>query len=170
MHEHIFVLNTEIIQTYPEVLGDEDRRVADAADRLNQLAAQGVGTIVDLTVLGQGRFIPRIQRVAERTSVNIVVATGLYTFRDLPFYFRIRGANRLPGSADPMTDMFIRDITLGIGESGVKAGILKCATDAAGVTHGVERVLRAVAQAHRATGVPISTHTHAGTRRGLDRA
>jgi phosphotriesterase-related protein len=32
----------------------------------------------------------------------------------------------------------------------------------------VERVLRAVAEAHRRTGVPISTHTHAGTRRGLD--
>ncbi len=36
-------------------------------------------------------------------------------------------------------------------------------------TGGVERVLRAVAQAHRQTGVPpISTHTHAATRRGLD--
>jgi phosphotriesterase-related protein len=36
------------------------------------------------------------------------------------------------------------------------------------VTPGVERVLRATAQAHRATGVPISTHTHAHTRRGLE--
>ncbi len=168
MHEHIFVLNTEIIQTYPEVLGDEDRRVVDAADRLNQLAAHGVRTIVDLTVLGQGRFIPRIQRVAERTSLNIIVATGLYTFGDLPFYFRLRGANRTGGGVDPMTEMFIRDIKVGIGESGIRAGILKCATDAAGLTRGVERVLRAVAQAHRATGVPISTHTHVGTRRGLD--
>ena len=67
-----------------------------------------------------------------------------------------------------MTDMFVRDITRGIGGTGVRAGVLKCATDAAGVTRGVERVLRAVAQAHRATGVPISTHTHVATRRGLD--
>ena len=36
------------------------------------------------------------------------------------------------------------------------------------MTPGVERVLRAVAQAHRQTGVPISTHTHAATRRGLE--
>jgi phosphotriesterase-related protein len=36
------------------------------------------------------------------------------------------------------------------------------------VTPGVEKVLRAVARAHRRTGVPISTHTHAGTRRGLE--
>ncbi len=64
--------------------------------------------------------------------------------------------------------MFVRDITDGIADTGVKAGILKCATDEPGVTPGVERVLRAVAQAHRATGVPISTHTHARTRRGLE--
>jgi phosphotriesterase-related protein len=36
------------------------------------------------------------------------------------------------------------------------------------MTPGVERVLRAVAQAHRKTGVPISTHTHARKRRGLE--
>ena len=160
MHEHVFVLTQEIMLTYPEVWGDEDQRVADAASRLEELVAHGVKTIVDLTAIGQGRFIPRIQRVAERTSINIVVATGIYTFNDVPFYFR--------GRRDAMTEMFIRDITTGIGQTSVRAGILKCATDAEGVTRGVERVLRAVAQAHRATGVPISTHTHVPTRRGLD--
>jgi phosphotriesterase-related protein len=168
MHEHIFVLNPEIMLTYPEVWGDEDRRVADAARRLDELVTHGVSTIVDLTVIGQGRFIPRIQRVAERTSINIIVATGVYTFNDVPFYFRGRGASPQHGRPDAMTEMFIRDITAGIGQTSVRAGILKCATDADGVTRGVERVLRAVAQAHRATGVPISTHTHVGTRRGLD--
>ena len=67
-----------------------------------------------------------------------------------------------------MVDMFVRDIEEGIADTGIKAAILKCATDEPGVTAGVERVLRAVAQAHRRTGVPISTHTHAGTRRGLE--
>jgi phosphotriesterase-related protein len=63
--------------------------------------------------------------------------------------------------------MFIRDITVGIAGTGVKAGILKCVTDRAGLTPDVERALRATAQAHRATGVPISTHTHARSRVGL---
>jgi phosphotriesterase-related protein len=67
-----------------------------------------------------------------------------------------------------MTDMFVRDIVQGIADTGIKAAILKCATDEPGLTPGVERVLRAVAQAHRETGVPISTHTHAATRRGLE--
>jgi phosphotriesterase-related protein len=64
--------------------------------------------------------------------------------------------------------MFVNDITQGIAGTDIKAAILKCATDEPGVTPGVERVLRAVAQAHRQTGVPISTHTHAATRRGLE--
>jgi phosphotriesterase-related protein len=58
-----------------------------------------------------------------------------------------------------MTELFVREIREGIGETGVRAGMLKCATDRAGITPGVERVLRAVAQAHRQTGVPITTHT-----------
>ena len=58
-----------------------------------------------------------------------------------------------------MVDLFVREIREGIGETGVRAGILKCASDRPGITPGVERVLRAVAQAHRATGVPITTHT-----------
>jgi phosphotriesterase-related protein len=60
-----------------------------------------------------------------------------------------------------MTEMFVRDIEHGIADTGIKASILKCATDERGVTPGVERVLRAAAAAHRQTGVPISTHTHA---------
>ena len=82
-------------------------------------------------------------------------------------YFHYLG----PGArwADPdMVDMFVRDIEKGIADTEIKAAILKCATDEPGVTPGVERVLRAVAQAHRRTGVPISTHTHAATRRGLE--
>ena len=72
------------------------------------------------------------------------------------------------GGPEIMTDMFVRDIEQGIADTGIKAGILKCATDEPGITPGVERVLRAVAQAHKRTGVPISTHTHAGLRRGLE--
>jgi phosphotriesterase-related protein len=49
----------------------------------------------------------------------------------------------------------------------VKASIIKCATDEPGVTEDVERILQAAARAHRATGVPISTHTHPASGVGL---
>ncbi|MDD4866169.1 MAG: phosphotriesterase-related protein [Mycobacterium sp.] len=168
MHEHVFIMTTEIALNYPEAWGDEEQRVSDAIARLTELKARGVDTIVDLTVIGLGRYLPRIARVAAATELNIVAATGLYTYNDVPFYFHYLGPGAELGGPEIMTDMFVRDIQQGIADTGIKAAILKCATDTPGVTPGVERVLRAVAQAHLRTGVPISTHTHAGLRRGLD--
>lgn len=168
MHEHVFVLSPEMMDNDPSVWGDETRRQADAISRLNELKSRGVDTIVDLTVIGLGRYIPRIARIASATDLNIVVATGVYTYNDVPMYFHFKGPGTVLAGPDPMIDLFVRDIEDGIAGTGIKAAILKCATDEPGVTPGVERVLRAVAEAHRQTGVPISTHTHAATRRGLD--
>ena len=168
MHEHVFVLSPEIIANYPEGWGDEQAREDAAVEKLNALKAIGVDTIVDPTVIGLGRYIPRIQRIAERTALRIIVATGLYTYNDVPLYFHFTGPGTAISGPEAMVEMFVRDITEGIAGTGVRAAILKCATDEPGVTAGVERVLRAIAQAHRATGVPITTHTHAHSRRGLD--
>jgi phosphotriesterase-related protein len=172
MHEHIFVLTADVQQNYPGEWGGEETRIADAAAKLNALAAQGVRTIVDPTVVGLGRYLPRIQRVAERVpGLNIIVATGLYTYDSVPFFFRHRGPalNAALGTEvpDPMVDMFVADITEGIAGTGVRAGMLKCAIDEHGMTPGVERVMRAVAAAHHQTGVPVTVHTHPGTRTGL---
>jgi phosphotriesterase-related protein len=168
MHEHVFVLSKEIMDNFPESWGDEEKRIGDAVKRLNELKSRGVDSIVDLTVIGLGRYIPRIQRVASQTEINLIVATGVYTYNDVPMYFHFRGPGTTLEGPELMADMFVRDIEEGIADTGVKAAILKCATDEPGVTPGVERVLRAVAQAHRRTGVPISTHTHAHTERGLE--
>lgn len=168
MHEHVFVLSPEILQNYPEKWGEEAAREADAVRRLNELKERGVDSIVDLTVVGLGRYIPRIARIAAQTELNIVVATGMYTYNDVPMHFHFQGPGTVLDGPETMTDLFVRDIEQGIADTGIKAAILKCATDEPGVTPGVERVLRAVAQAHRQTGVPISTHTHAATRRGLE--
>jgi phosphotriesterase-related protein len=67
-----------------------------------------------------------------------------------------------------MVDMFVADIVAGIAGTGVKAGMLKCAIDADGMTPGVERVMRAVAAAHHRTGSPVTVHTHPGARTGLE--
>ena len=166
MHEHVFVLTPEIQHNFPDF--DEEAEVASAIARLNELKANGIDTIVDLTAIGLGRYIPRIQRINAEADINIVAATGLYTYNEVPHYFHFRGPGTILEGPEVMVDLFVNDIEKGITDTGVKAGILKCATDEQGVTHGVERVLRAVAQAHRATGVPISTHTHAVTKRGLE--
>ena len=164
MHEHVFVISTEIQQNYPQEWGEEQERIDDAVDRLAELKNSGIDTIVDPTAIGLGRYIPRIQAVANRIDLRIVCATGLYTFNELPHYYRRRSL----ANTDALTTHFVQDIVDGFAATGVKAGVIKCATDKPGLTPDVERVLRACAQAHRETGCPITTHTHAETKRGLD--
>jgi phosphotriesterase-related protein len=158
MHEHIFVLSPEIEKTAEE--WDEAAEQARAVAKLRELKEKGIDTLVDLTVVGLGRYIPRIQAVAALVpEINIVVATGVYTYNEVPMYFHFRGPGTVLGGPEPMVEMFVREIQEGIADTGVRAGILKCASDSPGITAGVDRVLRAVAQAHRATGVSITTHT-----------
>ena len=113
MHEHVFILSPDITANYPEVWGDEAKREAEAIARLNELKSRGVDSIVDLTVIGMGRYIPRIERIAAATDINIVVATGVYTYNDVPMYFHFTGPGGALGDSEPMVDMFVRDIEAG---------------------------------------------------------
>jgi phosphotriesterase-related protein len=160
MHEHILVLSEGLNTAFPH-LWDREARIKQAAAALSEAKAHGVDTIVDLTVLGLGRDVALAREVSQQSGVNVICATGLYTYDEVPHYFVAR-------DVDHMARLFIRDIEQGVQNTDIRAGILKVATDEKGVTPGVEKVLRAVARAHRRTGAPISTHTHAATQRGLD--
>ena len=167
MHEHVFVLTVDVQQNHHE--WDEETRVADAVAKLRALKAAGYDTIVDPTVIGLGRYLPRIQRVNEQVDINIIVATGVYTYHSVPFYFEHRGPALSPDFPEPMDEMFVRDLTEGVpGTSGVRAAFLKCAIDHHGMTRDVERIMRAVARVHRRTGAPITVHTNPGHRTGLE--
>jgi len=105
-----------------------DSSAASAANAI----VDSVRSIVDPTVIGLGRYIPRIQRVADQVSdLHIVVATGCYTYHDVPFFFHHRtpavGALLGREEPEPMVPLFVSDITEGIAGTGVRAGMLKCA-------------------------------------------
>lgn len=168
-HEHIFTRNPEIEQNWPAPEWDgDDVMVERAAGVMNELTALGVGALVDLTVPGLGRDVRMIQRVAALTDLDIIIGTGYYVFDSLPSYFHQHSPKGYLGVDDPLPGFFIRDLTEGIADTGVKAAIIKVATDAHGVTPDVARVLDAAADAHLATGASITTHTHAREFRGRD--
>lgn len=167
MHEHVFLLDADAERNWPAGWAEEER-VADAVRVLRRLKARGVDTLVDLTVAGLGRDVARVRRIAEQVDLNIVVATGLYCTNELPLQFSFQDPATFMAGHEVLVDLFAGDIEDGIAGTGVRAAVLKVATDAPGLTPGVERVLRATAAVHRRTGVPISTHTDARTRRGLD--
>src|SRR5262245_33156481 len=157
MHEHIFVMSPEAAQNWGTIFGgkpywDEDERVADAVRKLTALREGGIETIVDPTAPGLGRNVSRIKRVNESVDLNIVVASGVYAFLELPNFLRYR-------SPDAIAEIFVREIREGIDDTGVRAAFLKCAVEEYGLIGDVPRALAAVAAASVATGAPVMVHT-----------
>ena len=172
MHEHVINITAEVAKEYPDLSWTKDKEAVlrSVAGKLREVKANGIDTIVDCTAFGHGRDIEAVQWINELVDINIIVCTGIYTYDYLPFFFQYgHPAKEVDGRVeDILTEMFIRDITEGIAGSGVKAALIKTATDKVGVTPNVERILRAVARAHRETGTPITTHTDVSLRNGLD--
>ncbi len=164
MHEHVFVLDQEALQNYGHAWGasywDEEVRVADAVAKLQRLRDSGIRTIVDPTAPGLGRYIPRIQRVNAEVDLNIIVASGVYAFLELPSFLAYR-------SDDALIELFVREIREGIDDTGVKAAFLKCAVEEHGVIADVPRILSVVAATAIETGVPVMVHTNAPAKTGL---
>lgn len=169
MHEHVIFRDTEFSKDYPDLSWQPDRQTAlkKAVTGLQAAKDAGVSTIVDCTAFFHGRDLDFIRDVNEQVDIHIVVATGIYAFDYLPNMISRRTV-RFEGDRDILTEMFVRDIRDGIGDSGVHARIIKVATDLEGVTPNNERILRAAARAHRETGAPITTHTQPLKLNGLD--
>lgn len=156
MHEHILVGAAGVYADYPEFFGpDPMERVVEA---LKTARAGGVDTIVDATTLDLGRDIRLLYEASRKTGVNIIACTGWWL--EIPRFFT--GL-----SADQLAEVFLREIEQGISGTDIKAGILKAAHDIDGVTPMGEIMLRAVARAHRRSGLPIMLHSYSPGRVGL---
>lgn len=156
MHEHLFI-------AFPGAEFDPDARldraafVAEAVRRLRQLREEhGVRTFVDPCPIELGRDPGMMAEIAGKSEMNVVCTTGFY-FEDmgLPVYWRAR-------TAEEIAALYIREITQGIGTTGVKAGAIKVATGAPAITALERKFLDAACIAQQATGVPIITHTQDG--------
>jgi len=157
MHEHILVANWAMRQAFAGWL-DREAHIRHAVGEVRAAKERGVTTLVDLTPINLGRDIDIIRTVAERAEVQVIAATGFY-WTEEPW---------LQGwEADRLVELLIKDITHGIQGTSAKAGIIKCATDRLGVTELNRKLLQVAARLHRATGVPISTHTDVHTQTGV---
>jgi phosphotriesterase-related protein len=156
-HEHVFVFMGEDNHHYPWMF-DMDATRERAIQELSEAKAGGVDSLIDLTTPDLGRDVEFVRDVARASGVNVVVATGIW--RDVPRSFWSR-------DIDKIADIFVHEIEQGIGKTDIKAGVIKVANDAEGVTPEAERVLRGAARATRRTGCPISTHQWAPERVGM---
>ena len=118
---------------------------------------EGLRTIVDVSTIDLGRDVAMMEEVSRKSGVNIVAATGNHLAVPRPFG---------DVSPDVIAPLYVKEIEEGIEGTGIKAGIIKVASDRGGVTQPQEVVLRAAARAHNRTGTPISTHTWSPDRVG----
>jgi phosphotriesterase-related protein len=149
MHEHIISSSIGIPQNYPELLdkGYMERIISG----LNKAKAAGIDTIVDATTLDLGRDVNILAEASRRSGINIIACTGWWL--EKPRF--ITGV-----SVESLTQVFVRDVQVGIAGTDIKAGILKGASDMTGVTKEEEVVLRAIAEAHHQTKLPIMLHSY----------
>ncbi len=139
MHEHILIANWSMRQAFADWV-DVDQVIEDASRELTFARELGVRTVVDLTPINLGRDIRVIREVAERAQLQLIAATGLY-YTEEPWL------EAWP--ADKMVEWLIRDLTDGIQGTDAKAGIVKCATNHAGVTPTNRKLLEVAARLHR---------------------
>ena len=168
IHEHLITTDEAVRKQWPQVetLGTLNEEpvpgdgLLDAAVKAAEAAVElEVRTIADPTAMFLGRDVGFMREVSERTGLQVVPCTGIYTYEYLPQFFVLR-------DADAMADLFVSDIEQGIQGTDVKAAFIKCAADEPGVTENIEKVHRAAARASVRTGAPIMAHSRPASETG----
>ena len=162
MHEHLVIgYPGWNAHTTASSLSREDE-FAVCVDKIQELQALGYSSLLDPCPNDLGRDVELAAKVAQKTGFQIILATGLYKQAEggVP-YWHFRSS--FGPQVDAMAELFIHELTEGIGESGIKAGIIKVATGVGAITDYEKTILQAAAKASIATGAPITTHTDQGS-------
>ena len=145
MHEHIFCSRFD-----RDFSALNRRALARRGQILLQAAKEhGISTILDATPWDLHRDLPLMREVSRLSGVQIIACAGTYHFYR-PEIDRLT-ANAIAGK---ILDAFDH----GFGDTGVRPGAIKCASQDE-ITPYHEKLLRAAAMAHRATGLPVITHS-----------
>ncbi|MFK7733608.1 MAG: phosphotriesterase [Pseudomonadales bacterium] len=162
MHEHLLI-------GYPGALADtirpgpsRDDMVATCVSKIQSMQALGIQSLLDPCPNDLGRDVTMAAEVADKTGFNIICATGLYKEDEggaAYWHFR-RSIGR---AVENMAELFVHELTQGIADTGIRAGIIKIATGEGKITDYEYEVMEAAALAAVETGAPITTHTDQGT-------
>jgi phosphotriesterase-related protein len=118
---------------------------------LRQFAQLGGRTVVDLSPIGFGRDPTALRAISRLTGLNVIMGCGEY--REIAHSAYVRGA-----SVEQIADVMVRDLTEGVGSTGIRAGIIGEIGSGNPVTEQERKVLRAAARAQLATGTALNIH------------
>ncbi|MER7183691.1 phosphotriesterase [Streptomyces hyaluromycini] len=148
-HDHLFLRS-------PRLPGQELNDASAARAELEAFRAAGGSAVVQWTPYGMGRRAADLPLLSRAAGVHVVCATGLH-----------QAAHYAPESLDGLrgrlAEVFVSELTEGIGTSGVRAGLVKVAGGFHHLDAHARRTMTAAAEAHHATGAPIAVHLELGT-------
>ncbi|MFE9836717.1 phosphotriesterase [Streptomyces sp. NPDC005551] len=148
-HDHLFFGS-------PRLPGQE---LCDAASARAELAAfreQGGASVVQWTPYGLGRRAADLPLLSRDTGVHVVAATGLHQAEHY-------APELLTGLRGRLAEVFVAELTRGIGTTRVRAGLIKVAGGFHALDAHARWTVTAAAEAHHATGAPVAVHLELGT-------
>lgn len=136
--------------------------ISICVDQAQELVGLGITSMVDPCPNDLARDVELMATVMDKSGLQIICATGLYKEdQGATAYWKFR--QQFGAGSDSIAEMYIDEIRDGVGDTGVKAGIIKCATGSGSITPYEHMLLEAAAKASVETGAPILTHTDEGS-------
>lgn len=130
-----------------EKLQDEEIAIREASF----FKHAGGDTIVDVGNLGLGRDPLVLAHVSRATGLNVIMGSGYYVAPSHP-------ADMDSKTEEDICAEIVREVTEGVADTGIRAGIIGEIGCSWPLTHNEEKVLRAAANAQRQTGAPLMIH------------
>jgi 5-phospho-D-xylono-1,4-lactonase len=153
-HEHLYTYAT------PTIAAKNPEMVLDSVDKIgediNRFKALGGNLIIEMTTVDYGRDVVKLNEIALKYNINIIAAAGF----NIGTYNKPFLENK---NIDDIAAKLVNELQYGVDKTGIKPGVLKIGTSLNVIEPSEEIGLRAIARAHLKTGIPISTHTQAGT-------
>ena len=161
MHEHLLIGYPGSDVDWVNPGPSRRERVERCVERIEEMKALGVTAMLDPCPADLGRDVELMAEVAQRTRFQLICATGLYKEAEGgTAYWKFRMA--FGSVVDAMAELFIRELSEGVGDTGIRAGIIKVGTGHGTLTEYEQAVFAAAAKASLETGAPITTHTDDG--------
>ena len=113
--------------------------------------AHGGSSLVDATSIGIARDPLALARISRATGLNIVMGSSYYVFEAHPPDMDTR-------TEQEIVDEIVRDVTQGVGTTGVRAGIIGEVGCSWPLTDNERKVVRASGRAQQITGAPVLIH------------
>ena len=144
---NLYEMKTRLMNVEVLSVNDRDTAVHEVAG----FALAGGRTVVDATSIGIGRNPQALRAVSEATGVNVVMGSGWYVVESMNAGFAER-------SVESLAEEIVADLLEGVGDSGVRAGMI----GEVGLSwphHPLEeRSLQAACIAQQRTGVALQIH------------